>query len=408
MKKMMKRIVALVLALLMMSSFALPVLAAERYEEHMVVGETMSLMFSNTPYESSDPDVVRVDHDGGNKYTAVAVGKGKATLTGATWMGAKGSEYEITVYKTKMGYTVGFVGGIGGAMFIIVPAFMICIVILLVASVIKSKRLDDAMTAIMRNPCQATAEAAVKEFSRVNGIVRFNLASGGDRKGVHFSMWRDCFNRVVIPAANIRVETKQALRDAMVRLNTHSLLEVVDFAKAKAAAEQFGAGGEDNVWHNLKTLPGCDVYRNVRISNGATVSEIDAVVVDPNRGVFLMEIKSAGGVRAEDGNKYIFYTQLREDPTNQILRHRNDFVTYFGNVPMAAQAKSALVFSWPHGDERRFVATNTFPQVPYAILSVEQLLGYCQSQPAAPLSSEECKVLAERLRACSREYHTNP
>lgn len=407
MKKMTKRIVAVLMAMLLISALALPVAAAQRYEEHMVVGETKSLMLSSTPYESSDPDVVRVDHDGGSNYTAVAVGKGTATLTGATWMGAKGSEYEITVHKTKIGYTVGSVGGFGGAMFVIVPVFMVVVFITLVASIIKAKKLDSSIHNLTNNPCQATAEAAIKAFNGVKGLVRINLSLGGDSRGVHFTMWRDCFNRVVIPSRNIRPETKEALRQALVRMNTHSLLAVPNEAQAKAAAEAFGIGGEDNVWHNLKTLPGCDVYRNVRITNGNTASEIDAVIVDQNRGIFLVEVKSVGGVRGNDGNKYITYAELREDPTNQILRHRNDFTAFFSGMAAGTQIKSVLVFSWPYGDERRFVVPNSFPQVPYDIITVEQLLGYCQTQVGALLTNEERQMLADRLRPCSREYFHN-
>ena len=85
--------------LLTLTMVALPVSAAHRFDWSMEIGETLSLGHSDTPYVSSDTDVVVVEYDGGSRYTARAVGKGTAVLTGATWMGHEGTEYEITVRR---------------------------------------------------------------------------------------------------------------------------------------------------------------------------------------------------------------------------------------------------------------------------------------------------------------------
>ena len=96
MKKMTKRMVTLLLVVLLMAAFALPVMAAHCIQWNLTVGESLSLGYSSTPYESSDPDVVRVEFDGDESYTAVAVGEGSAVLTGGYWGGVD-REYEITV-----------------------------------------------------------------------------------------------------------------------------------------------------------------------------------------------------------------------------------------------------------------------------------------------------------------------
>lgn len=133
MKKMTKRFVTLLMVALLISAFALPVMAATREEEHMAVGETESLPFSETPYESSDTSVVEIEHDGGHRYTARAVGKGTAVITGGSWMGAKQTEYEIVVHKNKIGAGLGSMSEVGGGVFIV---FLMATLILLVAEMV--------------------------------------------------------------------------------------------------------------------------------------------------------------------------------------------------------------------------------------------------------------------------------
>ena len=168
-------------------------------------------------------------------------------------------------------------------------------------------------------------------------------------------------------------------------------------------AKAFGLGGEENVWHNLKTMLGCDVYRNVKIRNGDTASEIDAVVVSESKGIFLLEIKSVGGISDAVGNKIIAHNQLREDPSNQIYRHEADFIKYFDDVNISGKLKNVLVFSWPYGDTRRQLAINTFPKTEYGIITVEQLIAYFRAQPDAPLTQQERVQISSKLKVCSGE-----
>lgn len=87
------------IALLTLTMMALPVSAAHRAEWSLKIGETLSLGHSNTPYVSSDTDVVEIEYDGNNHYTAKAVGKGTAVITGGHWAGSDNWEYEITVRR---------------------------------------------------------------------------------------------------------------------------------------------------------------------------------------------------------------------------------------------------------------------------------------------------------------------
>lgn len=421
MKRLNKIILSLVLVAIILSLTVVSV-SADTFEWTMEIGEDLSLGLSDTPYESSDTSVVEIEHDGGNKYTAVAVGEGTAKITGGTWMGHKGTTYKITVHgPAAEGFLKIFdpfgdglsLGGIlWGLPFIIIPLFIACIFVLVFASIAKARKLDNAMHNISANPCQETAEAAVLQFTKINFFVRINLSMGSDSRGTHYTMWRDVFNHTVLPCPAIRMDTKEALRQALVRMNTHHLLPVAPVASAeekaaaeKAAKDDFGAGGEANVWHNLKTMTGCDVYKDVKISTGATHSQIDAVVVDPQRGIYLVEVKSVGGVYAADGNKYINYNHLDQDPTNQIFRHENDFNAYIQELHLSDKLKNLLVFSWPDKEERRLLDRNSFPPMPYDMITLEQLLGYFRAQPLNPIPEPERKLLAEKLRNCSADYY---
>lgn len=97
MKKMTKRIVTLLMVAVLISVFALPVAAAERKQKELEVGETMSLMLSDTPYKSSNSNVVMIEHKGNYSYTARAVGEGFAVISGGSWNGTTEDEYAITV-----------------------------------------------------------------------------------------------------------------------------------------------------------------------------------------------------------------------------------------------------------------------------------------------------------------------
>ena len=97
MKHLARIILPLVLVAIILSLTVVSV-SADTFEWTMEIGEDLSLGLSDTPYESSDTSVVEIEHDGGNKYTAVAVGEGTAKITGGTWMGHKGTTYKITVH----------------------------------------------------------------------------------------------------------------------------------------------------------------------------------------------------------------------------------------------------------------------------------------------------------------------
>lgn len=94
MKKMTKRMVVILMAMLLIATCVLPV-AAEQIQRDLKVGESLNLGYSSTPYASSNPGVVRVECDGDKSYTAVAVGEGTVMLTGGTWAGVA-KEHVIT------------------------------------------------------------------------------------------------------------------------------------------------------------------------------------------------------------------------------------------------------------------------------------------------------------------------
>lgn len=322
---------------------------------------------------------------------------------------------------------------------IVVPIVLVImglLFVVVIASAVKSRQLDAAMRQLSAHPCEETAQEAARVFRRINFFVRWNLSLGSDSRGVHFSLWKHVFNAKVIPSQNIKKSTKEELRAALVKLNTWDLLHVnpigpKDYARRRAyeldreeraqkhtaegrdrrereeeenrlAAEAFGKGGEDNVWHNLQTLAtrlDFDIYRNVRIRNQNTTSEIDAVVVTEQGGIFLLEIKSCGGKKASDGIKHVGHTTLREDPSNQIIRHQLDFTACFASLGLADAVTNVLVLSWPHGEERRVVDADTFAGQPYDAIAVDGLLAYLTTQKKHTVSRETKAKIAEKLSA---------
>ena len=308
-----------------------------------------------------------------------------------------------------------------GMSFIFIPVaivfgIVVLAFILIIASSVASRRLDNAMQQLGANPCDHTAEAAVQAFTHINPIVRWNLSLGSDTRGVHFTLWKHVFNTAVVPSQRIKHETKVQLRAALVRVNTWGLLSVSgtdlhgttrmqatekrmdrlsrEHARAFAppkpikavthlSAEEFGQGGEDNVWHNLKTLAtrkDIDIYRNVRIRNQSTTSEIDAVVVTEQGGIFLLEIKACGGHWGSDDTKHVAFKDLRENPSNQIIRHQLDFNACFATEDVQACVTNALVISWPHTEDPRVVDMETFTDPLYDVVPLDGLLAYLTTQ----------------------------
>ena len=308
-----------------------------------------------------------------------------------------------------------------------VPTFFVSLFICLwfflfvnaILGVIKGQKINRAMQRLSNMPNEQTAYEAIDELKSTFAIVRFMVSLSGRREGIRFEMWRDIFNNIVIPCGYIRPEVKRELREQLVKFNTYGLRNVTAThnpvrtpvqtpaktpEEAQLAAKNFGVGGEDNVWHNLKVLasqPTCDVYRNVKIDNGTTSSEIDAVIVDENKGVFLIEIKSLGGRRAVDGFKHIAFSDLKYDPSNQIIRHQYDFTSCFSDMNLNGRVRNVLVFSWPNGEERRIVDKATFSSMPYDVISIEQLLTYYQTSNSTPITSEERKLIASKMGANS-------
>lgn len=141
MKKMTKRIVALLMVTVLISVFALPVAAAERKQRELEVGETMPLMLSHTPYQSSDSNVMVIEHNGNYSYTARAVGEGFAVISGGSWNGAMEDEYAITVtaesaFDREFNQTKARIERTHDVMEVVLPILAVVMSALLVAAIV--------------------------------------------------------------------------------------------------------------------------------------------------------------------------------------------------------------------------------------------------------------------------------
>ncbi len=112
MKRLMKMMLPLALVIALVFSLSITAYAAtDVEEEHIAVGEKEPLLFSDVPYVSSDTSVIRIEGDGPDYY-AVAVGVGKAEVTGGEWVGKPQKEYLLTVHYTEFGVMAGRMGAL--------------------------------------------------------------------------------------------------------------------------------------------------------------------------------------------------------------------------------------------------------------------------------------------------------
>lgn len=114
MKRLMKMMLPLALVIALVFSLSITAYAAtDVEEEHIAVGEKEPLLFSDVPYVSSDTSVIRIEVEGdGPRYYAVAVGVGKAEITGGEWVGKPQKDYLFTVHYTEFGVMAGRMGAL--------------------------------------------------------------------------------------------------------------------------------------------------------------------------------------------------------------------------------------------------------------------------------------------------------
>lgn len=170
-----------VIALIALLMFSLSVTAyASDFSWEMEIGETFSLGLSDTPYVSNDTSVVEIRHEGGVHYTAIAVGKGTARITGGTWMGRNEDGYIITVYNSRFDLIISKMGG------------MLILMVILLALIIA----EIAYIFISAPKCgMSRLWALVPLFSNVLGLIVF-IAVRSNRKTTSTE------NKIICPTCN--------------------------------------------------------------------------------------------------------------------------------------------------------------------------------------------------------------
>lgn len=296
--------------------------------------------------------------------------------------------------------------------FIGVFIFFGLFILMLILGFAKGGKVKGILDRLDVDPSQENADALLSELNGLNFFHRYAFSSG---MAVRFDRWRSVFNHRLNPSNRIRRETKEAIRQKLLSFSTYGLSAVGDVQtpeEGKAAAEQFGRGGEDSVWHNLRSLVDLgqfDIYRDVRIRGQMNSNQIDAIVVSQRGGVFLLEVKSLGGLRGPDGRKVIRHEQLKEDPANQLKRHRFAFLNLFeplrGNSALAQQiVQDVVVFSYPHGSERRILDETSFSGKPYCVTSVDGILDFLSTDRELRLTDGTMALFADQLKPLSREW----
>lgn len=261
-----------------------------------------------------------------------------------------------------------------------------------------------------RNPCQETADALLGLMQDWGNFTHLLLRSNMIKFGVKSAMIRETYNRGVYPNRQIAIPTKQRLYLHFIRLNIWDLREPSFPAKTTQTAQPAGNSddhgklGEENVWRTIKDLPNLgqfDVFFDVNIAG----SQIDAVVVAQNGGVFLMEVKSWGGQyvttpRNEEEKrkmvKIVSYDLTNPDMIRvpgQLAHHRSSFNRVFSGLQLSdRQIHDVLVISYPYNDTVRVVDANSFPE-DYRVVAVHDLTNWLPKQTAPALTAAQRQQL---------------
>lgn len=284
--------------------------------------------------------------------------------------------------------------GIGSALIFVIFVLAVGFIISAIGRV---NKLNKALDAAIGNPCQETAENVIKACGSFKGLYRINM-------NFPFESMRNAFNEYLNPCPSIRTATKQELRMRLAELDTRDLHPVAKTAEeVRVLTDAFGQAGEQNVWHNLSgmfAMGKYDIFRNVKLPG----AEIDAIVVAENGGIFLLEVKSVGGKRLNENFKLVSYQDLKEDPGNQMIRHKAAFINAMSHIGIGAeQIRDVLVISYPHGQERRMIDHNTFPRSFYQVVEVDRLLGYLTEIKKPTMDLQTRKAIAQKLMPCSQE-----
>ena len=278
------------------------------------------------------------------------------------------------------------------------------------------------MDKLRNKPNQNNANKVIKLLKGLSPFSKLLIRSNLLRLGITFDYFRDTFNRIVCESQNIPLKTKHQLRKQLCDLRVYKLNELPKCENTESSeltkpgsneAKRFGDEGEENVWYNLKSLPGLngyDVFFDVNIAvdysnpeSGA--AQIDAVVVSEKIGVLLLEVKSYGGELDDNNVKTVKAKHLPPDLGTQIDRHHGTFCRVFADQGLQPrQVTDMLVLSYPHKAERRTVDYTTFSQNAFAVVSVDHLLPRITNMVGMQISQEQRQAISTHLSAHCREF----
>ena len=255
-------------------------------------------------------------------------------------------------------------------------------------SIEQSSRLDTAFQSVISNPCEQTAVHLLNELNSVDDIFKFGMSNGS---GINTALWKNTFNNYIVDNKNIRIETQQQIREALIRLSVDHLRQIVD-------TKAIGDAGEANVWFMLSRLAAngkLNAFSSVRLhykkaNNERHSQEIDNIIVCP-KGVFLLEVKTK---LPAEGRAVSF--QEIPSPYTQIVEHEEAFIYNFEHIPY----QNLLVLSYPRD---RYVAydVSTFPQNDkYTVLTVDNLVEYLATMEGPDvLDSETIDAISTKLKS---------
>lgn len=230
---------------------------------------------------------------------------------------------------------------------------------LLISAGIKATKFKTVMA---RFDANKTEENAIRVFNELNtvGTCQKFIFKSGSMSNCSPAMWLAFFNGRLNPCPHISSEIKKEIKELIVGLGVFGLDEVCEHT---LTGDELGKLSEENVWFTLSQITSrgkYNVFSNIRMpydSVSQKSQQFDNIIVC-RKGVFLIEVKSKGGVA--------------QSHSQQIGMHEAAFLQNFTNIAY----KNLLVISWPRGQQTFINAADLPTSSLYAALTVDNLYEY--------------------------------
>ena len=247
-------------------------------------------------------------------------------------------------------------------MLLLIPLGPLFLIIVGLSTVAKVGKLKNAIARFDASKNEESAIFLYNELITTNGLHMFFFkAAASQTHPIPTQKWTFVFNKLVNPCENVTLETKKDIKNCLISFGAYGLDEVDEHKYI--TGDELGKLSEENVWFTLSQITSrgkYNVFSNIRMpynSVSQKSQQIDNIIVC-RKGVFLIEVKSIGGVA--------------QSHSQQIGMHEAAFLQNFTNIAY----KNLLVISCPRGQQTFINAADLPTSSLYAALTVDNLYEY--------------------------------